>query len=262
MARAALFEGENGGNSGAWNNAANWSNGLPTASTVTTFSTLPGDAPVSITVNPGDTAYHLNFANTGSRSYTFSGSALTFTANTGGITPRILTPNASGAAAITFNNDIFLTHATPTTSGTLAIGGSLASTSQFSTLTFNGNTLTDAAVEGNGGRSVSINSHANSTIIFNGRSEATHTTFAGAGEVIANNISAFGNEAVQKTTSSTLSLRNDLTITGATNSYSWMAGNSVTSIRISETAPNSDDRVLTMEKRIAGRLSISRALVP
>ncbi len=243
-----------GGNNGVWNLDENWSNDIPTSSSTALFSNNPAEAPVNITVTPGATAYEMQFSHTGNRSYVFSGDTIHFHGHgTSDRTPRIFTTNAGMVETITFNNDIFFTNTTFAEDVIFNIGGTVASTSHFSTLIFNGDILTDIPLLDGADRTLRFTSHTDSVIILNGSTNAKHVSVAAQGEIIINNKDALGSRAaVQKIASNTLSLRSNLTITGQTNGYSWTTGTYTTSIRISEIAPSSENRTITMEKRIIG----------
>lgn len=193
----------------------------------------------------------MTFSNTGDRTYTFSGDPITFTAQVGS-DARILTSGTPYKSAITFNNDIFFTHVTTGSNTRFVIGGSVNSVSRFSTITFNGNILTDAPGVGVGSRDLGILSDVDTKIVLNGSNEVSHVLFAGAGEVVVGHSSALGIGTVQRSSyNNTLSLRgSDLTIAG-NGSYSWSAGLYTTAIRISESAPSSTDRTITMASRLS-----------
>jgi fibronectin-binding autotransporter adhesin len=205
----------------------------------TVFGNIPPDAPVAIDVDDAANLGLVHFSNTGNRTYTFSGSAISFT--TDGSTRRLQTTGSAQVGAITFNNNLIFGASSGT--ATLSLGHSIASASQFSTITINGNILTDGAESG---RTLAI--YNIPTLILNGSNQAIQVTFGETGEVVANNISALGAGGVQKVGVGTLSLRSDLQVNGA-----WTGTTTaLTKLRISETTASSADRILTMVNRLGG----------
>jgi len=233
---------------GNWTDPANWNNGVPGSTDTAFFGNTPADAPVAVNINGAQSINIFNFTNTDARTYTFSGSDLTFLTKDSATDARILT-GAAATSAITINNNIVIAagFGGPDSDARLTIGGTTAGTSNFTTITVNGNILSGS---GAGVKTLAFNSSATATIIINGTNSAGFTAFGGAGEVIAGSTSALGAGSVQKTTSSTLSLRSDVTVDGS--SYSWTTSGHTTSIRISELSNSSANRTLTFNNRTIG----------
>lgn len=222
-----------------WSDVSNWSSGLPAPSgtVATTFGNAPVDAAVNINVDTTANLGSVTFSNTGSRTYTFSGSPIYFT--TTGATNRLQTADTAGVQNITFNNNLILG------SSTLYVGHSTASSNRFSTITFNGDILQDG---GPGARNLHLDAP---TVIINGNNQATLTTILNTSELIVGSSTALSGGVYNRAANVILSLRSDTTLGG---SYAWNHSGStaVTSIRISEIAPSSADRTLTMSSRIGG----------
>jgi autotransporter-associated beta strand protein len=233
--------------SGDWTNAGSWTPGIPGSTDTAFFSNNPPNAPVSVNVDAAQSINIFNFTSNGSRTYTFSGSDLTFLTKNATNDARILT-GASAVSAVTINNNVVIAAGFNGTDSvaTFTIGGTLPTTSNFSTITFNGNILSGS---GAGLKTLAINSSATSSIVINGSNTAGSLSFAGSGELIAGSTSALGAGYVQKTTNSLLSLRSDVTVTGVGAAYSWTAGANTTPLRISELSASSADRTLTFNNR-------------
>jgi len=230
---------------GDWTTAGNWTPGIPGSTDTAYFANDPADAPVTVNIDGAQSINIFNFANTDSRTYTFSGSNLTFLTKDGATDARILTGSAA-ASAITFNNNLVIGagFGGPDAAARLTIGGTQPSSSNFTTLTINRNILSGS---GAGLKSLAFNSSATAQIIINGNNSAQFLGFGGEGEVIAGSTSALGAGSVQKTSSSLLSLRSDVTVGGS--SYSWTTSGHTTSIRISEVSASSANRTLTFNNR-------------
>lgn len=223
----------NGNSTGNWSDAGNWNNGLPSKSNQARFldGSLP-DAPISVNVDTTTPAGPLNFATTGSRSVTIGGGTL-YLQSVGNAT--ILWNTTSSTVPITINSNIDFSSDTASTGTVFNIG-------MGQPVTFNGN----IGISGTGSRG--MQSSGTSIIIINGSNAADNFNFGGTGELIAGSTTALGTGAVQKSNTSTLSLRSDVTIGGGT--YSWLQQRS-SSIRISEVAPSSASRTITMNNRVA-----------
>lgn len=234
--------------SGDWTTAGNWSPGVPGSADTAFFSNAPANAPVSVTVNGPQSINIFNFSNTGGRTYTFSGSDITFLTKASETDARMLT-GVAAPSAITFNNNIVIGSGFngPDAPARFTIGGTAESTSNFSTITFNGSIM---AGSGTGMKTLGINSSATASIVINGSNTAGFLAFGGAGELVAGSTSALGAGSVQKTTSSLLSLRSNVTVGGS--GYSWTTSSFTTSVRISELSASSADRTLTFNNRTIG----------
>ena len=222
-----------GGDGTTWSQTNNWSAGLPSPSALARFvNGSLSNAPIAINVDSPQTLGALSFSNTGSRTITFSGSAMTIDGTAS------VTSIASGAPAVTFNSDVVLAGSTSTT-------WTLGSGSTGHSITFNGNITRSA---GTNTRQMIISGNSNQVITINGINAATSLNFGGTGELIAGSTSALGAGSVQKTSVSTLSLRSDVTINGA---WTQTTGSPYTYLRISEASPGGTaNRTLTFNDRL------------
>lgn len=223
----------NGTSSGNWSDTGNWNSGLPSKSNQARFldGSLP-DAPISVNVNTTAPAGNLNFGATGNRSVTIGGGTL-YLQSVGNAS--ITWNTSSSTVPITINSNIDFSSDTASTDTIFNIG-------MGQPVTFNGN----IGISGTGTRG--MQSSGSSVIVINGSNAADNFNFGGTGELIAGSTTALGVGAVQKSNTSTLSLRSDVTVGGS--SYSWLQQRS-SSIRISEVAPSSANRKITMNNRVA-----------
>lgn len=229
-----------------WSDPDNWSNGVPDPTIQTRFlnGSLP-DEGIVVNVDTTAPAKDINFTTSGNRSVTIGGGTLYlqgFTSGDSDTSTIKWNTSFDSVAPITINSNIDYSHASDNTSVTFQIN-------LGAPITFNGNIGVSGTYTGNS-RTMQILS--NNTVTINGSNAATFLSFGGTGELIAGHSAALGAGAVQKTSSSTLSLRSDVTVIG-TNSYSWLQNIVSANVRINETTPGSTvDRTLTMNSRITG----------
>ena len=215
---------------------------MPSVSALTQFSNgvLP-DAAINITVDTVTPARDITFGTTGNRSVTLNGGTLFLEGDTG--TTLMTWRGGSTTAPVTINSNINYSNSDATASATFRVINAFNRP-----LTFNG----DITISGTGARPMQITS--NNVITVNGSNAADFLSLGGTGEFIAGSNTAFGAGAVQKTNTSTVSLRSDVTITGGASSYSWLQSNITAGLRISELAASTADRTLTMDSRLVGNV--------
>ena len=191
--------------SGAWGTAANWSSGVPTASSIATFNSVSG-LQTSVTLTAAANAYSLNLLGTGgANAYTFDTAG---TVNADTLTLASGLSNADSAGATFYN--------------ATTLGASQTWTNNAGSLTFDGRVNLGSGTAGRtltvaGSGAVTVNG-----VVGNGGSAAGSVVMAGTGTLTLAGADTYSGTTT--VSSGTLSLTNNASLGSGSGSTTVAAG--------------------------------------